>query len=141
MKVKIKKLHEDAIIPIYGTSGSSCVDLYVIEGYYLNPGNVVLLHTGFAIELPEDYEAVIRPRSSAIKSQIIMLNSPGTIDNDYRGEILIGVKNIGDSAVIIKKHERVAQMSIRKFEKIEFEEVDELSDTKRGSGRMGSTGK
>jgi len=141
MKVKIKKLHKDAQIPTYGTVGSTCVDLYVIEDYYLKPGDVRLLHTGFAMEIPEGYEAVIGPRSSVIKHQVIILNSPGTIDEDYIGEILVGVKNISHKDFVIKKGERVAQMTVKKFERIEFEEVEELSDTERGSGRLGSTGK
>jgi len=141
MKIKIKKLHKDAQIPTYGTVGSTCVDLYVIEDYYLRPGSVRLLHTGFAMEIPEGYEALIRPRSSAIKNQILIINTPGTVDYDYRGEILVGVKNISDKAFVIKKGDRVAQMTVKKFDRIEFEEVEELSNTERGSGKLGSTGR
>jgi dUTP pyrophosphatase len=92
------------------------------------------------MEIPIGYEALIRPRGSAIKNQILILNTPGTVDYDYRGEILVGVKNIGDKGFLIKKGNRVAQMTVKKFERIEFEEVEELSETERGSGRLGSTG-
>jgi len=141
MKVRLKRIHKDAIIPTYGTSGSTCVDLYVIEDYYFKPQDVRLLHTGIALEIPEGYEALIRPRGSSIKTQLLILNTPGTVDYDYRGEILVGMKNVGYKDVVIKKGERVAQMTIKKFERIEFEEVEELSETTRGSGRLGSTGK
>lgn len=141
MKVRIRKIHNDAKVPTYGTTGAACADLYVVEDYYLRPGDVRLLHTGFAMEIPEGYEALVRPRGSAIKNQILILNTPGTVDYDYRGEILVGVKNIGYKDFVIKKGERVAQMTVKKFERIEFEEVEELSDTERGSNGFGSTGK
>jgi dUTP pyrophosphatase len=136
-----KKLSEEARIPTYGSNGAACMDLYVIEDYLLHPGEVRLLRTGLAFDIPHGYEIQIRPRGSVIKSQLIILNSPGTVDEDYRGEVFVGVKNISDKDVAIKKDDRIAQMIIKEVIKMELYEVDELSETSRGSGCLGSTGR
>jgi dUTP pyrophosphatase len=141
MKLGFKKMHKDAQIPTYGTEGAACMDLYVVEDYFLEPGDVGLLNTGLAFEVPVGYEMQIRPRGSAIKTQLIILNSPGTVDADYRGSVFVGVKNISEYCFAIKKGDRVAQMTLKEVIKIELEEVDELSETSRGDGCLGSTGK
>lgn len=141
MKVKFKKNHPDAKSPVYGSLGAACMDVYVVEDYYLHPGDVRLLDTGLSFELPEGYEMQIRPRGSAIKNQIIILNSPGTLDEDYRGNLFVGVKNIGDKDFSIQKGDRVAQISIHPVTPIALYEVEELNETSRGAGCLGSTGR
>ena len=136
-----KKLHKDAKIPTYGTVQSACMDLYVVEDYYLRPGDVKVMRTGLAFEIPNGYEMQIRPRSSAVKNQLLILNTPGTVDADYRGEILVGVKNINTTDYAIKKGDRVAQMALREVPLVLLHEVKELSDTERGGGGFGHTGK
>jgi dUTP pyrophosphatase len=143
MKVRMgfKKLSEEARTPTYGSVGAACMDLYTIEDYVLHPGNVRLLRTGIALDIPSGYEVQIRPRGSAIKTRVIILNSPGTVDEDYRGEIFVGVKNLSDIDVVIKKGDRVAQMILKEVIKMDLFEVDELSETLRGDGCLGSTGR
>ncbi len=107
----------------------------------INPGETVLVPTGFSIELPIGFEAQIRPRSGlAIKNSIGIMNSPGTIDSDYRGEVKIIVTNFGNKEFVVTRGDRIAQMVIAKYERIEWDEVQQLSDTTRGSGGFGSTG-
>lgn len=107
----------------------------------IKPGETKLVPTGFSIELPIGFEAQIRPRSGlAIKNSIGIMNSPGTIDSDYRGEVKIIVTNFGSNVFAVKRGDRIAQMVIAKYERIEWEEVRQLSDTTRGSGGFGSTG-
>jgi len=141
IKLKFKKVHKDAQLPIYGSEGAACMDLFVVEDYLLHPGDVKLLGTGLAFEIPSGWELQIRPRGSAIKNQLIILNSPGTVDEDYRGEVFVGVKNIGSKDFVIMKGDRIAQMVLKEVIKIELCEVNELSKTKRGGGKLGSTGR
>jgi len=137
-----KKLNKDAKIPTYGTRESACMDLYAIEDYYLRPGDVKLMRTGLAFEIPNGYEIQIRPRSSAIKNQLLILNTPGTIDADYRGEIMVGVKNIDTKDYAVKKGDRIAQMVPKEVPLALLHEVKEFStDTERGAGGFGHTGK
>ena len=144
MKIKLKRLHKDAIRPTYATEGSAAVDLYTIENYSIKPGKVVWLRTGIAIELPKGYYAEIYNRSGMAARREIIIISSRVIDSDYRGELMIPVKIIADVPdswfAPIKKGSRVAQMMVKKVIPIEFEEVEELSETNRGSGGFGSTG-
>jgi dUTP pyrophosphatase len=131
-------------LPSYATEGSAGLDLraFVEEAYTLAPLQRMLVPTGLYIELPEGYEAQIRPRSGlAAKQGITCLNSPGTIDSDYRGEIKILLVNLSDTKQVINQGDRIAQMVIQKVERAFFNEVAELNNTTRGGGGFGSTGK
>ena len=142
MKLKIKKLSSDAIIPAYQSELAAGFDLHSVEEYVLKPNERKLIKTGLAFEIEEGYEVQIRPRSGlAFKHGITVLNSPGTIDADYRGEIMVLLINLGDEEFEIKKGERIAQAVIAPVIQAEFVEVDELSITKRGKGGFGSTGR
>ena len=142
MKLKIKKLNPEAIIPAYQTELSAGFDLHSIEDYIIKPMERKLIKTGLAFEIEPGYEVQIRPRSGlAFKHGITVLNSPGTIDADYRGEIMVLLINLGSEEFEIKKGERIAQAVIAPVVQAEFEEVDSLSETKRGKGGFGSTGK
>lgn len=144
MKIKLKRLHKDAIVPTYATDGSAAVDLYTIENYSIKPGKVIWLRTGIAIEVPKGYYAEVYNRSGMAAKREIIIVSSRIIDSDYRGEVFIPVKIIAEVPdcwfAPIKKGSRIAQMIIKKYEKIEFEEVEELSETDRGAGGFGSTG-
>jgi dUTP pyrophosphatase len=144
MKVRIQRLHSfDLPLPHYMTPGSSGVDLYaaIDQDLPLPPGQVRLVPTGLAIALDDDYEAQIRPRSGlALHHGITLLNTPGTIDADYRGEIKLIVINLGDKEYILKRGERIAQMVFTRVEKAQFVAVDSLDETERGTGGFGHTG-
>jgi len=125
------------------TQGSAGMDLFAANRnpILLKPMERILVPTGISIELPDGFEAQIRPRSGlAVKKGITLLNTPGTIDSDYRGEIKVIVINLGSEPVEIKCGDRIAQMIISKYERVELEESDELSDTHRNSGGFGHTG-
>ena len=145
MKVKIKKLHEDAIIPKYQTSGAAGFDLHALEDVYIPAGHTKLIKTGLSFEIPHGFELQIRPRSGlSLKTKLRVANSPATIDSDYRGDVGIIVDNIENkdnvfSSLQINKGDRIAQGVICPIIQAEFEESDELSDTSRGSGGFGST--
>lgn len=140
--LKVKRLHEDAIIPSYAKAGDAGMDLHSIESVGIPAGERGLVKTGISIELPKGYEAQVRPRSGlALKKGISVLNTPGTIDEGYRGEVGVILINLGSEIVFIKKGDRIAQMVINKVESVNVEEVELLSDTERGSGGFGSTGK
>ena len=144
IKVLIKKLNSKAILPKYKTDGSSGMDLVALieNPVKIKPQNSALIPTGLSIAIPEDTEVQIRPRSGlAAKSSISVLNTPGTIDSDYRGEIKIILFNHGKEEFIINNKDRVAQMVLLPIIKAEFEEVEDLPKTLRGSGGFGSTGK
>ncbi|AGB19007.1 dUTP diphosphatase [Thermoanaerobacterium thermosaccharolyticum] len=143
--LKIKKTDDalDLPLPKYMSSGAAGMDLYakVKEDVIIKPGEIKLIETGIMIQLPEGYEAQIRPRSGlALKNGITMLNSPGTIDSDYRGEIKLIIINLGKSDFIVKRGLRIAQMIINKVELPEILEVSKLDDTKRGENGFGHTG-
>jgi dUTP pyrophosphatase len=119
------------------------MDLYaaVDDSMTVQPGQTSLVPTGFSIEIPAGFEAQIRPRSGlAIKSNIGLMNAPGTIDSDYRGEVKVVLTNFGKNDFIIRRGDRIAQMVIARYERIEWEEAPSLSTTARGSGGFGSTG-
>lgn len=131
-------------LPTYATAGSSGMDIraYINEPIELQPLQRVLVPTGLFLEIPEGYEAQIRPRSGlAAKQGITVLNTPGTIDADYRGEIKIILVNLSNEQVTINTGERVAQMVFQKVEKVELEETTSLQETERGAGGFGHTGK
>ena len=144
VKILIKKLDSAVQMPSYKTLGSSGMDLmaFIKNPIKLPPQNSCLVPTGLSVAFSEDYEIQIRPRSGlAAKSNISVLNTPGTIDSDYRGEIKIILFNHGNTEFIINKKDRIAQMVLVPVYKIELEEVEILPDTLRGKGGFGSTGK
>ena len=131
-------------LPAYATKASSGVDLKaaIVSPVTLEPLERRIIHTGLKIALPEGYEAQIRPRSGhAAKYGITVLNSPGTIDADYRGEIGVILVNLSNTSFAIQPGDRIAQLVVSKFEHIDWLPADELPDTKRGEGGFGSTGK
>lgn len=131
-------------LPKYETLGSAGMDIraFIPEAITLQPLERTLIPTGLYLELPQGYEAQIRPRSGlAIKKGLSFPNTPGTIDSDYRGEIKVIVINLSNEPQIIEPSERIAQMVIAKYEQIEWTEVEILSDSERGAGGFGSTGK
>tara|TARA_B100000941_G_scaffold285787_1_gene258317 strand:- start:348 stop:785 length:438 start_codon:yes stop_codon:yes gene_type:complete len=144
VKVQIKKLYSDVELPCYETDGSSGVDLkaYINSTIVIKPQTKQIIPTGISISFPKECEVQVRPRSGlAAKSNISVLNTPGTIDSDYRGEIKIILFNHGSTNFIIKKGERIAQMVLMPVLKFDFEEVQDLSFTNRGEDGFGSTGK
>lgn len=145
MELKVKKLPnaEGLPVPSYESEYAAGLDIRaaVDESVTISPGERVMIPTGLAIALPVGFEAQIRPRSGlAIREGITMLNSPGTIDADYRGEVKLIVINHGQEKVVISRGDRVAQMVIAPVVKATITEVDDLSDTSRGAGGFGSTG-
>ena len=144
VKVLVQKLNSRVKLPEYKTSGSSGMDLmaFVESTIKIKPNTVELIPTGLSIAIPEELEIQIRPRSGlAAKSSISVLNTPGTIDSDYRGELKIILFNHGNKDFIVNNNDRVAQMVLTPVIKMELEEVDQLPETLRGSGGFGSTGK
>ena len=143
-KVLIKKLSPDVELPVYKTGGASGMDLmaFIREPIKIAPNNSYLVPTGLSVAFSRDYELQIRPRSGlAAKNSITVLNAPGTIDSDYRGEIKIILFNHGKKNFLINNKDRVAQMILTPVVKMEFEETDDLPDTLRGEGGFGSTGR
>ena len=144
MKVNIKKLDENAKTPTYGTEFSAGADLYALADapITIGSGETVLVHTGIAMEIPEGYVGLVFARSGlATKKNLAPANKVGVIDADYRGEIMVALHNHGTTPQTVECGERIAQIAIVPFLKAEFEECDELSDTVRGAGGFGSTGK
>lgn len=146
MKVKIKRLHPDAQIPRYATLGSAGFDLVAVEDVILTLGLTTLIKTGLSVEVPRGYELQVRPRSgTSLKTGIRITNSPGTIDSDYRGEVGIIAQLVPDGMgtveFTVKKGDRIAQGVLCPVQQADFEVVEELSDTARGAGGFGSTGK
>jgi dUTP pyrophosphatase len=148
MKIKIRKIlspdYGDIKLPEYITPQSAGMDIYAanLQPIVIEPFMTVAIPTGIAIELPDGYEAQIRPRSGlALKHGITLLNSPGTIDPDYRGEIKVIMTNISNTPFVVKYPDRIAQMVISKFERIEWVVSNELDPTIRGDGGFGHTGK
>ena len=144
VKILIKKTDKEVITPKYKTDGSSGVDLsaFLEKKVVIKPNSSELIPTGLQVAIPEELEIQIRPRSGlAAKENIGVLNSPGTIDSDYRGELKIILFNHGKEDFIINNGDRIAQMVLVPILKMEFEEVDSLPDTVRGQGGFGSTGK
>ncbi len=141
MVIKIKKLTNDAIVPSYARYGDAGMDVYAIEEAVLKPGERKLISTGLAFEIPYGTELQVRPRSGlALKQGISIVNSPGTLDYGYRGELKILLINLGEENFEVKKEDRIAQVVLNRIEITDIEEVDELSETERGEGGFGSTG-
>ncbi|MEJ2471271.1 MAG: dUTP diphosphatase [Desulfuromonadales bacterium] len=143
VKVKIKKLHPKAVIPRYMSEHAAGLDLCTVidEPVILAPGERVLLPTGLALEIPPGYEGQVRPRSGlALKQGIALVNAPGTIDADYRGEVGIIVINHGRDPVTFAPGDRIAQLIIAPVTRAQLLETDELSSSERSSGGFGHTG-
>ena len=143
MKVKVKKLTDSAIIPTFGSVESAGGDLYNAgEDVQIAPMQTVFIGTGLAVEIPEGYVGLVYARSGlATKSGLAPANKVGVIDSDYRGEIKVALFNHSSETRVVAKGDRIAQMVIAPYLKVEYEEVDELSSTQRGEGGFGSTGK
>ena len=144
VKVLVKKLNPKVQLPSYKTEGSSGMDLmaFIEDQIKIAPNSSALIPTGISVAIPIDVEIQIRPRSGlAAKSNISVLNTPGTIDSDYRGEIKVILFNHSSKEFVVKNKDRVAQMILMPVLKVDFEEVDNLPETLRGSGGFGSTGK
>ena len=144
VKVLIKKLNSSAQLPTYKTKGASGMDLMacIEKPINLEPGRSCLIPTGLSVAFSEKYEIQIRPRSGlAAKNSISVLNTPGTIDSDYRGELKIILFNHSNENFIVNNNDRVAQMVLTPIVKMELEEINELPNSNRGDGGFGSTGK
>ena len=142
-EILIKKLSKDVAIPKYETEGSSGLDLAanINKKIEILPGKSEIIPTGLAVAIPKNFEIQIRPRSGlAAKSQISVLNTPGTIDADYRGELKVILINLSDKVFVVEKGLRIAQMVLSPVVKAKLKEVTELENTERGSGGFGSTG-
>jgi len=142
-EIQIKRLSNSVSIPKYETPGSSGMDIaaHIENNIKIHPGDKALISTGFSLSIPIGYEVQIRPRSGlAAKKNITVLNTPGTIDADYRGEIKVILINLGKEQFIIENGDRIAQMVVCPVVQANLKEVKELSDTKRGLGGFGSTG-
>lgn len=142
--IKIKKLNENAIIPTYGTEFSAGADLYALPGeaVTVEPHQTVMIHTGLAMEIPEGYAGLIFARSGlASKRGLAPANKVGVVDSDYRGEFMVALHNHTDEPRTVEGGERVAQLVIVPFIQGSFEVANELSETVRGEGGFGSTGK
>jgi dUTP pyrophosphatase len=137
VKVHVKRLSPEAKIPTAAKAGDVAFDLYSIIDYELRPGERFAVPTGIAVEIPPGYEGQVRPRSGlALEEGVTVLNTPGTVDSGYRGEVV----NHNGEPFKITKGMRISQLAIRPVPEVEFIEVDELSDTERGEGGFGSTG-
>jgi dUTP pyrophosphatase len=142
-KILIKRTSKNVSLPKYETSGSSGMDIsaFIENNIEIKPGEKSIISTGFHLSIPKGFEVQIRPRSGlAAKKSISVLNTPGTIDADYRGEIKVILINLGKEKFIVENGMRIAQMVVCPIVQAEFEEVNELSITDRGSGGFGSTG-
>jgi len=140
--VFIKKANVDVPTPAYKTAGAAGCDVTSTETLTIRPGCRQFVNTGLFLEVPEGYECQVRPRSGlALNYGVIVLNSPGTIDSDYRGEIKILLYNTGIKDFVVQPGERIAQLVFAPVTQVTFEEIEELSETDRGSGGWGSTGR
>ena len=141
MILKVKRLDDDALIPRYAHPGDAGLDLFACQDAVLGPGESGIVRTGVAIELPPNTEAQVRPRSGlAAKHQITVLNTPGTIDEGYRGEVGVILINHGAKPYAVMKGMKIAQMVVKPVITVDVVEADELTDSQRGTGGFGSTG-
>ncbi len=144
VKILVKKFNKNIKLPVYKTFGSSGMDLvaYVKNKMTIKPGKTAIISTGISLAIPNNYEIQIRPRSGlAAKKGISVLNTPGTIDSDYRGEIKVILINLGKKIFVIKSGDRIAQMILCPVSKAKLKEVTKLPKTTRGKGGFGSTGR
>ena len=142
-KIQIKRLSKKVLIPKYETSGSSGMDIaaHIDKNVIIEPGEKALIPTGFTLSIPKGFEVQIRPRSGlAVKNNVSVLNTPGTIDSDYRGEIKVILINFGKEKFVVENGSRIAQMVVCPVEQVSLEEVQDLEKTDRGEGGFGSTG-
>lgn len=141
-KIRIKKIRDKAVTPHYEHNGDAGMDLYAVEDATLRPGERKLVPTGLQVEVPEGYEMQVRPKSGlALKHGITVLNTPGTVDSCYRGEVGVILLNTSDKDYGVKAGEKVAQAVIAMVERAVIEEVEELTPSQRGAGGFGSTGR
>jgi len=141
MQLKVKKLNPAATLPSYAREGDAGLDLFAVTALVIEPGKSALVPTGIAIEIPRGTEAQVRPRSGlALKHALTVLNTPGTVDEGYRGEVGVILINHGSTAFTVDIGMKIAQMVISPRIEVSVAEVEELSDTERGSGGFGSTG-
>lgn len=140
--VKFKKLHPDAQVPVYATPGSACFDIFSVECKWIRGGYSEIFETGIAFEIPENHVLMVFSRSGhGFKNDIRLGNSVGILDHDYRGELKVKLRSDGDKDVFVDVGDRIAQGIVIPYPKVYFEEVKELSETDRGAGGFGSTGK
>jgi len=143
IEILIKKISKDVSLPKYETVGSSGMDISanIKSNIKIMPGKISVIPTGLALSIPKGYEVQIRPRSGlAAKNNISVLNTPGTIDSDYRGEIKVILINLGENVFTVENGNRIAQMVVCPITQAKLKEVDDLNNTKRGAGGFGSTG-
>jgi len=141
LQLKVKSIDKKAVLPGYAHPGDAGLDLFSIERKEIAPGERALVRTGIIIELPEHTEAQVRPRSGlALSHGVTILNTPGTIDHGYRGEVKVIMINHGKKSFIVEEGMKIAQMVIKPVLTVDVVRVDELSDTRRGDGGFGSTG-
>ena len=141
MTLRFKRIHPDAVLPAYAHEGDAGMDVRSVEEVEIAPGARTLVHTGLVMMLPKGYEAQVRPRSGlALKHGVTVLNTPGTIDEGYRGEVGVILANFGDAPFAVKKGDRIAQIVVAPVTRAEIAEVDEVDGTERGGGGFGSTG-
>lgn len=138
--LKVKRISEEAKLPAYSTEWSAGLDLFSAEEKEIPPGKWELIGTGIAVEIPPGYEGQVRPRSGLALKGITVLNTPGTIDSDYRGEVKVILLNLSDKPFRVERGMKIAQLVISKYEKVEVVESEKLSETERGEGGFGSTG-
>jgi dUTP pyrophosphatase len=142
MQVKIKKTVGNAITPTYGTDGAACFDLYSTQSAHVMIGGSEVFDTGIAFEVPEDHVMQVFSRSGhGFKSDVSLSNCVGIIDQDFRGTVKVKLRNDGNTPYYVAEGDRIAQAMIIKYPKVNFNEVEEISETDRGTGGLGSTGK
>lgn len=143
MKLKIKLLDERAVLPKRNSREAAGWDIYIPaeKEFVVAPGKQIVVNTGLSVEIPQGYYLALVPRSSIGRKGLIIPNSPAIIDSDYRGEISIMVQNVSQKLYVFYPMDRIAQLILHKYEEIEFEPVDQLSETQRGAGGIGSTGR
>lgn len=141
IKVLFKKINKDAKTPEYSKFGDSGADLYSVEDFHIDPGQIKLIGTGICIEISEGVEAQIRPKSGLASKGLSIVNSPGTVDSGYRGEIRVLLVNLGSEKLSFNKGDKIAQIVFAPVYRGHFIEMTELSDSDRGTGGFGSTGK
>ena len=141
MTLRFRKVHPDAVLPSYAHPSDAGMDVRSVEDLTIAPGKRALVHTGLVMLLPPKYEAQVRPRSGlALKSGVTVLNTPGTIDSGYRGEVGVILANFGDADFQVKKGDKIAQIVIAPVTQPTIEETDSIDETDRGTGGFGSTG-
>ncbi len=141
MTVKFKRIHPDATLPSYAHPGDAGMDVRSVDDLVIAPGSRALVHTGLVMMLPAGYEAQVRPRSGlALKKGVTVLNTPGTIDEGYRGEVGVILANLGEEDFTVAKGDKIAQIVVAPVTVAEILETDDVDETERGAGGFGSTG-